>query len=411
VEREVAVLLGGTEDAAGDGVGIANAAPFALAGVVDTHEGPSWAEAPPHGIGTVSRGLPAGVAPARIDGDAHHVVLANGLVSVAIAPDGTLASVHDHRVDREVLAGPGNVLQVFRDLPNTYDAWDVDQHTLRLAPEVLTDVEHLEVVEQTEMRVAVRVRRAFGASTIEQTYVLRAGSPRLDIVTDVDWQERERLLKAAFPFDLRADEARYEVQYGHVRRPTHRNTSWDAARFEVCAHTWADVSEPGFGAAVLNDAKYGHDCVGDSTSTTMRLTLLRAARYPDPEADCGRHRFTYSLLPHDGTLREVLPEAWALNVPPRVVAAAPAPSVAAVDHSGVVVTAVKAADDGSGDLVVRLHEALGGRARTTLRTASAWSTATTCDLLERPTGEPAPAADGVALELRPFEVRTVRLSR
>jgi len=406
---QIPTPAGGSAGQNGDGV--ANSSPFALAGVVDGDAGPVWAEAPAHGIGTGTASLPQGVAPARIEGDGDHVVLANGLVSVAIAPDGTLASVVDHRAEREVLAGPGNVLQLFVDLPNTYDAWDVEQHTLRLAPTVLTDVDHLEVVEQGELRVAVRVRRSFGSSTIEQTYVLRAGSARLDVVTDVDWQESERLLKAAFPLDLRADDARYEVQYGHVRRPTHRNTSWDAARFEVCGHTWADVSEPGFGAAVLNDGKYGHDCVGDATSTTMRLTLLRAPRYPDPEADRGAHRFTYSLLPHDGTLTEVLPEAWHLNVPARTADAPPSPSVAAVDHPGVVVTAVKAADDGSGDLVVRLHEALGGRARTTLRTAVPARSAVRCDLLERPVADPQPVGDGgLRLELRPFEVRTLRLS-
>jgi len=390
--------------------GVANAAPFPLAGVVDGDDGPVWAEAPAHGIGTSSASLPAGVAPARIEGDADAVVLANGLVTVRVAPDGTLASVLDHRSEREVLAGPGNVLQLFVDLPNTYDAWDVDAHTLRLPPELLTDVEHVEVVEQHDLRVAVRVRRAFGSSTVEQTYLLRAGSARLDIVTDVDWQERERLLKAAFPLDLRADDARFEVQYGHVRRPTHRNTSWDAARFEVCAHTWADVSEPGFGVAVLNDGRYGHDCVGDARSTTMRISLLRAACYPDPEADRGAHRVTYSLLPHDGSLRQVVPEAWALNVPPRLVDAGVSPSVASVDHPGVVITAVKAADDGSGDLVVRLHEALGGRARTTLRTAVTFASCVACDLFERPVGELAPAGDAVAVELRPFEVRTLRLS-
>jgi alpha-mannosidase len=394
-----------------NGVGVANAAPFPLAGVVATDDGPVWAEAPAHGIGTSSLELPAGVEVARVEGDADHVVLANGLLTVSIAPDGTLASVLDHRAQREVLAGPGNVLQLFPDHPNVYDAWDLDAHTLRAEPERLTAVEHLEVVELHPMRVAVRVRRAFGSSTVEQTYVLAAGSRRLDVVTDVDWQEREALLKVAFPLELRADDARYDVQYGHVRRPTHRNTSWDAARFEVCGHQWADVSEPGFGVALLNDGRYGHDCVGDATSTTMRLSLLRAAGYPDPDADRGSHRVTYSLLPHDGTLAEVLPEAWALNVPARPVTAAAAPSVASVDHPGVVVTAVKAADDGSGDLVVRLHEVLGCRARTVLRVAVPATAAVACDLLERPLGSAEPVDRGsLALELRPFEVRTLRLS-
>ena len=171
-------------------------------------------------------------------------------------------------------------------------------------------------------------------------------------MTEVDWHEDEKLLKAAFPLDVRADDARYEVQYGHVRRPTHRNTSWDAARFEVCGHFWADVAEPDFGVALLNDGKYGHDCLGDDRGTTLRLSLLRAPNYPDPDADRGHHRFTYSLLPHGAVAgRACSSESWALNLPVRFVDAAPAPSLAAVDHPGVVVTALKTADDGSGDLV------------------------------------------------------------
>ncbi|HEU5081757.1 MAG TPA: glycoside hydrolase family 38 C-terminal domain-containing protein [Acidimicrobiales bacterium] len=388
----------------------ANASPFARAEVVTTPAGPRWLDAPAHALGALAAELPQGVAPVTVASAGAEVVLDNGIVRAVVAADGTLASLLDHRAGRECLAGPGNVLQLFPDLPNTYDAWDVDQHTLRLAPTLLTDVDSVEVEEAGPMRAAVRVRRSFGASSIVQTYVLRAGSARLDVETEVDWQEVERLLKVAFPLDLRADEARYDVQYGHVRRPTHRNTSWDVARFEVCGHQWADVSEPDFGVAVLNDGKYGHDCLGDQRSTTMRLTLLRATRYPDPEADRGHHRFTYAVLPHGDGLGEVLPEAWALNLPVRVAPGAPTSSLARVDHPGVVITAVKAADDGSGDLVVRLHEAFGGRARTVLRTATAPSSVVACDLLERPISDPERVDGGaVALELRPFEVRTLRL--
>ena len=390
----------------------ANASPFDRVGVVDGPHGPVWVDAPAHGMGPVGRELPAGVEPVQVGRDGDRIVLGNGIVTAVIDADGTLASLVDHRLDRELLAGPANVLQLFPDHPNTYDAWDVDQHTLRLDPVLLTDVDDIDVVDDGPMRVSVCVRRSFGASSITQTYLLRAGSARLDVACEVDWHEDEQLLKVAVPLDLRADDARYDVQYGHVRRPTHRNTSWDAARFEVCGHLWADVAEPGCGLALLNDGKYGHDCLGDATSTTMRLTLLRATRYPDPDADRGHHRFTYALLAHGDGLADVLAESWALNVPVRLVPGEPRPSVAAVDHPGVVVTAVKAADDGSGDLVVRMHEAFGGRARTTLRTAVPWSHAVVCDLLERPIGEVTAVGDdgGLELELRPFEVRTLRLS-
>jgi len=394
-----------------DGLVGANPSPFARHEVVEGPDGPCWVDAPAHGLGPLAEDPPTEVGRVTVLEDGGDLVLDNGLVTVAVSPDGTIGSLVDRRVGRELLAGAANVLQLFPDHPNTYDAWDVDQHTLRLDPTLLTDLDSIEVVEDDPMRAAVRVHRCFGDSTITQTYVLRAGSSRLDIECEADWHEDEKLLKVAFPFDLRADEARYDVQYGHVRRPTHRNTSWDDARFEVCGHFWADVSEPDVGVALLNDAKYGHDCVGGPTTTTMRLSLLRATRYPDPDADRGHHRFTYALLPHGAGLGEVVAESWALNVPVRLVPGEPAPSVVAVDHPGVVVTAVKAADDGSGDLVVRLHEAFGGRARAVLRTAAGATSAAVCDLQERPGAEPVFLDEGaLSFELRPFEVRTLRLS-
>lgn len=388
----------------------ANAGPFHIAGVAEGPAGPVWVDAPAHGIGTVDPQLPAGVEPVELRRIEDTLVFSNGLVRATIGADGTLASFVDLRVDRECLRAPANVLQLFPDHPNTYDAWDVDRHTLRQTPRLLTELDALAVTDDGGMRAGVRVSRSFGASRIEQTYVLRAGSARLDIETLVDWHEDEKLLKAAFPFDLRVDDARYDVQYGHVRRPTHRNTSWDEARFEVCGHFWADVSEPDFGVAVVNDGKYGHDCVGDDRGTTMRLTLLRAPNYPDPDADRGRHVFTYGLVPHGPTLADVLAESWALNVPVRLATGAPTPSIVSVDHPGVVVTAVKAADDGSGDLVIRCHEAFGGRARFRLVFAGEWAVAAPCDLRERAVGDPVATVDGgVEWELRPFQVLTLRL--
>lgn len=387
----------------------ANAGPFDFVGVVGDE--PVWADAPAHGVGSVMAGRPAGVEAVSVRRTLTETTLDNGLVRVLIGVDGTLTSVVDHRVDRECLAAPGNVLQLFPDHPNTYDAWDIEAHTLRQEPELLTGVESIDVVEDHPLRAAVCVRRRFGRSSIDQTYVLRAGSSRLDVETEVEWHENEKLLKAAFPLDVRADDARYDVQFGHVRRPTHRNTSWDDARFEVCGHFWADVAEPDFGVAVLNDGKYGHDCVGDPRGSTMRLTLLRATNYPDPDADRGAHRFTYSLLPHGETLAPVLAESWALNLPPRLTTGEQRRSIVAVGHPGVVVTAVKAADDGSGDVVVRLHEALGGRARAALSVGVRIESWVECDLLERPTGEPEDVGPPPTVDLRPFEVRTLRLRR
>jgi alpha-mannosidase len=404
--RSTAIFPEG-EEGEGDVVA-ANAGPFDLAAVVSSADGPVWVDAPAHGIGPTRADLPGVVEPVQvIEADAG-TVLDNGIVRAAIASDGTLTSLVDRRADRECLLGPANVLQLFPDHPNTYDAWDVEAHTLALDPELLLTVDSVDVTDDGPMLAAVEVRRSFGDSSITQRYELRAGSARLDLVTEVDWNEDEKLLKAAFPLDVRAADARYDIQYGHVRRPTHRNTSWDAARFEVCAHFWADVAEPDFGVAILNDSKYGHDCL----ESTMRITLLRATNYPDPAADRGHHRFTYSVLPHDGTLADVLAESWALNLPPRLIIGEPQPSLVAVDHPGVVVTAVKAADDGSGDLVVRMHEGFGGRARGRLRIGVPVGEALRCDLLERAQGSAEALTDGaLAFELRPFEVRTLRFNR
>ena len=402
-------LLVECEDRISDAIGgsggemvAANAGPFALAGVFGDDE-PMWVEAPAHGVGTLSADLPEGVTPVRVEG----TILDNGIVRATIGEDGTITSLVDLRVDRECLTGPGNVLQLFPDHPNSYDAWDIEGHTLRLPPQQLTDIEAFDVREVGPMVASIEVRRRFGESAITQTYSLRAGSARLDIATEVDWHENEKLLKAAFPLDVRADDARYDIQYGHVRRPTHRNTTWDEARFEVCGHFWADLAEPDFGVAVLNDSKYGHDC----HEGTMRLTLLRAPNYPDPDADRGHHRFTYAVLPHGPTLADVLRESWALNLPPRRALGPSRRSLAAIDHPGVVITAVKAADDGSGDLVVRFHEAFGGRARGELQVDERFTSAVEVDLLEEPTGTPQPLESGrLAQELRPFELRTLRLS-
>ena len=187
----------------------------------------------------------------------------------------------------------------------------------------------------------------------------------LVFTTDVDWQESNRLLKVAFPVTVRSPRATYEIQFGQVERPTHENTTWDEARFEVCAQQWADLSEPGYGVALLNDCKYGYDVHGN----VLRLSLLRAPSWPDPVADRGAHRFTYALLPHRGDVAEgrVVEEARELNQPLRLVREArhpgarpPSASLVATTGVPVQVSAVKHADRADG-IVVRLVEVNGRR--------------------------------------------------
>jgi alpha-mannosidase len=341
--------------------------------------------------------------------------LEHGRLRVRWDDDGLLTSVWDKSADREVLAAGarGNVLQVFEDYPNFYDAWDVDRFTLHHPVDAMA-LDELVVTERGPHRASVRMTRSFGESRVTQTLSLSAGSNRLDFATTVDWHESRRLLKVAFPVDIRSHRATYEIQYGHVERPTHTNTSWDLARFEVCAQRWADLSEAGYGVALLNDCKYGYDIQGN----VMRLSLLRAPGWPDPLADRGTHRFTYALLPHRGDLRDggVVESGYELNVPLRAVRT---PSQAAerarrasflrVDRPGVVIDAVKKAED-TNTMVVRLYEAWGQRGPARLTCAAPVAEARRADLLERPGERLEAGADGsVPLTLRPFEIVTLLL--
>jgi alpha-mannosidase len=171
-------------------------------------------------------------------------VLFNGLIRVVVDACGLVTSVHDIAADREVLAGPANLLQLHPDFPNMWDAWDVDSF-YRNSVTDLTTVDSMALGVRDPDRVAVRINRSFSRSTVTQLVALRAGSTRLEINTDVDWHETEKFLKLAFPLDVRADRSAAEIQFGHVLRPTHTNTSWDAAKFEICAHRWLHLAEPG----------------------------------------------------------------------------------------------------------------------------------------------------------------------
>jgi alpha-mannosidase len=358
--------------------------------------------------------------------------MANAHLVVEWDADGRLTRVFDVDHDREVLpAGRfGNLFQLHEDRPRDYDAWDVDRdyldHVTDLAGDALTGPVEMEVVEAGGLRGAVRFRRSFGASVIDQTMVLDAGSRRIDFVTGVDWHEDHKFLKVAFPVAVHAPAARFEIQFGHLARPTHANTAFEQARFEVCAQRWADLSEAGFGVALLNDCKYGYDTVsppheaGARGGSTLRLSLLRAPTAPDPLCDRGHHRFTYALLPHGGDLTPVIAAGYALGAPLAVrrpaVATGPGASarpgefsVVSVSDPGFVVETVKAADDGRG-VIVRGYEALGGRRRVRLVPGLPCSAAVRTDLLERD-GEALPVgADGIDLTVRPFELVTLRLT-
>ncbi|MET9385191.1 glycoside hydrolase family 38 C-terminal domain-containing protein [Streptomyces sp. NPDC002928] len=362
------------------------------------------------GLGTAAITATASEA-VRAERTGGTIVLENAWTRVRIDADGLIESVRDLNADREVLCGRGNLLQLHPDHPNAWDAWDIDRHYRRRHTD-LTDAESVELVEDGPLRATVRVTRTFGRSRITQEIRLTAASRRLDIVSDVDWQESEKVLKAAFPIDVHAERSAAEIQFGHVHRSTHANTSWDAARFEICAHRWLRVAEEGYGVAVLNDSTYGHDVTRTpyegGLGTTVRLTLLRAPHSPDPETDLGTHRFTYTLLPGAG-VGDAVAEGLALNLPLRVTEAPLLAPLVRVDDPAVTIESVKLADDRSGDVVVRLYESRGGRARFELTADFPVSRTEVTDLLERP--RPETSVTSGPTVLRPFEIRTLRLRR
>ncbi|MFF3454952.1 alpha-mannosidase [Streptomyces sp. NPDC002730] len=347
-------------------------------------------------------------------------VLDNGLLQVEIDGRGLVTSAYDIGAERETVA-PGrvaNLLQIHPDFPNMWDAWDVDAFYRNTVTD-LTDADEITPVV-TGTSAAVRVVRSFGDSKVTQLLTLPAGAKRLDIDTEVDWHETEKFLKASFPLDIHAERYASETQFGHFHRATHTNTSWEAAKFEACNHRFVHLEEPGWGIALVNDSTYGHDvtrtvrAADSGTTTTLRVSLLRAPRFPDPETDQGVHRFRHALVP-GAAIGDAVREGFRINLPERRVAgdAAVTPLVT-VDNDAVVISAVKLADDASGDVVVRLYESRGGRARVGVTAGFDAVEAAATDLLERPSAD-APRlelADGaVKLTLRPFQLVTLRLAR
>ncbi|MFE6960449.1 alpha-mannosidase [Streptomyces sp. NPDC057696] len=344
-------------------------------------------------------------------------VLENGLLRVEIDARGLVVSAYDLVAGRETVAPDraANLLQIHPDFPNMWDAWDVDEFYRN----TVTDLVDADEVAPGE-GASVRVVRAFGDSRVTQVLSLAAGERRLGIDTEVDWHETEKFLKLAFPLDIHAERYASETQFGHFYRPTHTNTSWEAAKFEACNHRFVHIEEPGWGVSLVNDSTYGHDVTrtvrdGDSgTTTTVRVSLLRAPRFPDPETDQGLHRFRHALVP-GAAIGDAVREGYRINLPERhLTGSGEVAPLVGVDHDAVVVTAVKLADDGSGDVVVRFHESRGGRVRATLTAGFEIAAAAATDLLERPLADAAdPERDGdrITLTLRPFELVTLRLKR
>ena len=343
-------------------------------------------------------------------------LLENAFVRIELDAAGDITRVYDKRIGREVLpeGKVANQFQAFEDRPRDFDAWDVDityDDKMWLAD----PAESIGVVEEGPLRATLEIHRRILNSPYVQRISLCYNSTRLDVSTIIQWQERHILLKTAFPVDVLASAATYEIQWGNVQRPTHRNTSWDWARFETCAQKWVDLSEGDYGASLLNTGKYGHDI----RDNVMRISLLRSPTSPDFEADQGEQSFTYSFLPHSGGWNETtVAEAYALNDPLIVWAAshssgggtaaqAMAPFLSC-DLANIVIETVKQAEDGRG-VIVRLYETQRKRGVASLSVAFPFAHAWRTNLLEENQFELEVSGGQVKLPFKPYQIVTLRI--
>ncbi len=317
---------------------------------------------------------------------------------------GQLSSIYDKTNQRQVIKpeGLGNYLKLYEDKPIDYDAWDIDFFYSEKSH--LLNATTIEVVVNNSFLATICFSYQVGQSKISQFMTVYRDSRRIDFKTEVDWKERQQLLKTHFDLMIRNTEATYDIQYGSVKRPTHWNTSWDSARFESVAHQWIDFSERSYGVSLLNESKYGHSV----KEQTMTLSLLKGGIYPDPEADVGHHSFTYSLLPHKGDFIEgkTVEEAWQLNNPVTVLPGAgkiPADFIILSDQC-VIIDAIKVAEEGAG-IVLRVHEHTGDTRHVSLQPNFAYSTWSECNLMEDRTGFETMNGD-LSFTLKPYEIKT-----
>lgn len=388
-----------------DGFAVLDASGGALPAQIEDGRVVAAVTVPADALTVLARG--AGRAPACEPLEGR--VLENGLIRYEFDADGRLTRAFDKEAGREVLppGAAGNEFSLYVERANNHEAWDI---------EIFYEQQKCGTAKSIEpargwrgpVRSGLEFRLGIGNSRLVQRVTLAEGSKRLDFATEAEWHEERKMLRVAFPVAVFTEEANFDIQYGTVRRPTHRNTSWDAARFEVCGQKFADLSEEFYGAALLNDCKYGYKVFG----TTLDLCLLRAPKFPDWDADQGHHEFIYSFLPHTGSLNNsgVRSEAAKLNRPALAVpgVAAEAVSPLSLEAATVALTVVKKAEK-EDCLVIRLVEQAGRNSPAVL-TVPAGKRLVGTNLLEWTNDDVlTPEAGTVALTFRPYEIKTFKV--
>ena len=349
---------------------------------------------------------PQAASPFRVTGSTIETPFA----VAELAEDGSLRSLVDKASDREVTCGRLNRFYIGEDVPEIWDNWNIDKDQKnKMAPAVrLTE---REIIADGPLQLVVRSRYALSeSSSMVQDTVFHSSTCRIDFKTLIDWHDKHTLLKASFDLDVLADFSRSEIQYGFAERPTHTNRPDDAARFEVCCHKWADLSETGFGCAVINDSKYGLSI----EERNISLTLIKSGTHPDPTGDEGVHSFSYALLPHDGGfgVRQVTRPAYEFNLAPLTAMGRTAPkadSLISLDRDNIIAEAVKQSEDGSG-ITVRLWEA--EKTGTKVRAAFGFDFAAISEvnLLEEKPRPVRTEGRTAFLTFRPFEIKTLKIT-
>jgi alpha-mannosidase len=365
----------------------------------------AFAQAPSCGIGSFVDAR----SEVRVAESADGFTLENEHLRAVLGRDGTLRSLVEIASGREAMAAPGNVLELYEDRPTAFEAWDLDPFHLETRSDC-PPASSVEIALAAALRAELTVERPIGrASRMRQAVRLDAESERLEFHCAIDWREDRRALKVRFPVAVHAPRATYEMQFGVVERPTHYSTRRDLAQYEVPGHRFADLSEHDFGVALLSAATYGWSIHGEE----MRMTLLRSPRWPDPEADIGRHDLSFAIHPHRGSWQDagVTAQALCFNAPLLLgEPTAETHSWFSTDTPGLFIDTVKRVEDGD-DLIIRLYEAHGARGVARLRVGLPFAEAWFTNLLE---DRQAPAqVDGeeIVIAYRPFEIVTVALGR
>ncbi len=327
-----------------------------------------------------------------------------------IDDESCIYSIFDKEEQRETLAEKANLLQLWEDEPNNWGAWDVNHFYRETTPEQAKRISvELELVSQ--FRAIIKQEFTAGNSKINQRISLMQNSRLIKIENEVDWQEEHKMLRVCAEVQIQTNEASFEIQYGTLKRPTHSNTSWDAAKFEVAAHRFVDLSQPDYGFALLNDCKYGHYVKGN----TLDLNLLRSPKDTDKEADQHQHTFTFAYYPHKGSLikSDVLQQAHFLNSPLIIRPITELPEMKNMSYfqvigDGVKIETIKPAEDGNG-IILRLYETAGKSCSVKLEAWKEWQKLIETDLLENDEIEISENTEKTDLLFEPFEIRTFRL--